>query len=146
MTKVNNTYHRQVPTYNPIFGVSFEVDEGLVEILKLIWDLGLATEDSCQESRGKPGMVKITFILPYEAEQFVSLVFTNIEKKIDYDEETTYQRIIRHGCKKCWEFEIFPEYVGNVDDVKEIDYSATIFFPIDDLPKVVESLKKINIE
>ena len=136
------THHRQVPVYNPLFEEHIEVDEGLSEILPLIWELGLDTGYSCQKRQDKSDMVMIHFLLADHAEKFTTAVVKYVPKKIDRDEETTYQRITRQGCRECWEFEVFPERIEEDSEVKGIYFSTTVFFPADDLEEVVASLKK----
>ncbi len=141
-----NTHHNQVSVYNPIDKSHIDVDEGIADVLKLIWDIGLATGYSCQERHDKSGMTMIQFQSVYAAEAFVTAVVRYVPKDINPDKETTYQRIIRHGCKECWEFEVSPERIEEGDDVIGIYFSATVYFPVDDLPEVLESLKQAVIE
>ncbi len=122
------THHKQVSIYNPIYKEYFEVDEGLADALKLIWDIGLPTAYSCQEREDKDGMVMIHFFSVLDAQPFVSTVLKNGPKIINEDGEPTYQRIIRHGCRHYWKFDLFPDRLKENGKVNDIYFSATVFF------------------
>lgn len=142
MAKKQATHHKQISIYNPYFDEDIDVDEGLAGVLRLIWQIGINTGYSCQERNDMPGMTMINFRSVYDAEKFVSTVVKYVPKVIDHHNETTYQRIIRFGCRKCWKFEVFPETGENLENVNEIYFSSTVFFPVEDLPVVIGSLWK----
>ena len=136
------TRHKQVSIYNPFYQANIDVDEDLVDLLQLIWGIGIQTAMSCQARifDDKSIVVMIGFYQVQDAQTFTNSVLKYCPKIVDWDHETTYQRIIRHGCRQCWSFSIFPERVG---ELSEINFSAIVFFPVDDMIQVISSLRSV---
>lgn len=142
-----STKHKQVSIYNPMFKQYIEVDEGLVELLQLAWDLGMGTEYSCQDKGdgGHGGITEIHFLTVGQLERFINIILQFVPKIIDFENTSTYQRIIRHGCLPCWEVSPQINYFDELENVREIYLSASLLFPATDIPEVVTALKKADL-
>lgn len=130
------------------FGIETEVDEGLAELLQLIWKLQIATINSCQENQ--PGIAWIEFQSADDASLFLNHVA--LYPPDDF-KETLYGRITQIS-EKSWVFNCTPQNYGVKwifsDDTlteeylgfNDFEFSVSIRFPVSDIPLIVEILKK----
>ena len=146
MTKNEHTKHKQVSIYNPMFKESIEVDGKLAELLQLTWDLGVGTEHSCQDRGGdKAGMAEIHFFTVGQAERFINIVLQFVPKIINFENARIYQRIIQHGCKRCWVVSTEIQHLDKIENVREVYLSASVLFPTDDITEAVTALKQAEL-
>jgi hypothetical protein len=66
---VTGTRHRQVPV--PYDGGTVEVDEGMAELLSVVWAHGVRTTASCESDHD--GLASVTFESPADATTFCNL-------------------------------------------------------------------------
>ena len=92
--------HKQVDVYNPIFKKNIRVDEGIAELMALVWGLGLGTESSCQEmkklSDGTLGPY-IGFLTVSDAELFMNIVLEYLPDKKESDTTVHLSKDYREG-------------------------------------------------
>lgn len=137
----DDTRRKQVPVCNPMIGENVTVDEGLVDVLKLIWEFGWSTHSSCQERHDMPGIAYLDFGHVSFAEEFMNIVLRHTPREVNWEHQTTYQRITRHCCKPCWEIKIGIDTDEPSRDVSFIYFSAMLFFPAEDLTEIVRCLQ-----
>ena len=63
--------HEQIKLWNPILEIRIEVDKGLSELLMLLWENDIATDNSCQNLNGN---VWISFYSSYDLKGFLDLI------------------------------------------------------------------------
>ena len=83
--------HRQVEVYNPVYDHMTEIDEGIVDLIQLLWNLGLETINSCQENT--PGIMWIS--LPSDAaERFLTVMASRREEELEDPSSSLYCRMM----------------------------------------------------
>jgi hypothetical protein len=135
---------------------SVHIDEGMVELISLIWDNKIETDNSCQENF--PGTAWISFLTAHDFHKFINLVAV-YPKDDEVFWETLYGRITNCG-ENDWSYDIHPVDIGVLryleDDecietfsgIHNFESSVSVRFPISDINKLIEILnaKKIRDE
>ena len=143
--------HKQVEVYSPIYECMIEVDEGIAELIQLIWDLGLQTNNSCQENM--PGIMWVSF--PSEdAERFLTIMALRREEDFESDDppSSMYGRIMDPANENSWDFRVCLDDLSEVLDEEsdtiyhegdsEIRIFVSIRFPVSDYDEVVDRLRE----
>jgi len=158
--------HNQVEVYNPIYEEKVEVDEGMVELLTLMWDMGLLTSLSCQEN--KPGIMWIN--MPHDdASWFMTALSMQRDNDLANDSSSLYGRMMRLEEDDNWDFDINPkdeaesysfdqegfdaDEDGFEDDFvtvtregpSRIHFDINIRFPVSEYPIIIQRLKVFKI-
>lgn len=68
------TNHNQISVLNPFYDEYIEVDEGISELLEVLWSLGIETVLSCEEAQ--PGIVWIQFYTGQDLSRFLTALAT----------------------------------------------------------------------
>lgn len=144
-----STTHKQVTVI--YHGTPIEVDEGMAELLTLLWGRGVNTSLSCQENR--KGIAWIMFPTPEDAAKFLNIV-TEYPTKAKNLWETMYGRAIQYGDEGNWEYSLLPvnrgvyEYLSEDDEAvsdyrgfNDFTFDVSIRFPVSDISKIVKRLK-----
>lgn len=118
--------HRQVPC-GPR-GV--RVDEGLAELLGLLWSSGVRTTMSCQEDT--PGVSWVMFPSPDELAKFLNLVLR--------PGGSLYNQSRR------WEYTLVPwnrsiRQNGRAGEPSDFRFRASVRFPAASVPEIVRALR-----
>jgi hypothetical protein len=142
--------HKQVSV--DFFAEKITVDEGLAELLQLIWERGIFTLNSCQENR--PGVAWIEFETSEAFEDFLNAVAVYPVGKDVQMWKTLYGRIVGCGGPDNWEYRNFPnirgvrEIIVDDDEIEEeysgyndFEMNISVRFPVTDIPLLVSILK-----
>jgi hypothetical protein len=143
-------------------GEMVKVDEGMSEIMSLLWKHGIETLGSCQENQ--PGIAWVQFASTPGFHKFLNIVAKfPAEEGADFL-NSLYARIGHHAeNEKNWEFAIQPYNVNEVvnetvdedgnetleitcDDDTLYTSSVSVSFPATDLPELVGILKAAPVE
>ncbi len=137
-----------------------EVDEGLAELLQLIWARGINTRNSCQENKKNTAWIQFS-----SAECFRVFLGDVVEFPED-DSDTLYRRVMGTAdhFPSNWKYQIHPFNMGveqsvirnssgEAEGILEtyrgfnlFDMYVSIRFPTSDIPLLVEILKKkVNV-
>jgi hypothetical protein len=155
--------HKQVEVYNPILEEKVEIDEGMVELLTLMWEMGLLTSLSCQEN--KPGVMWVS--MPSEdASWFMTALSSKRDDDLASDSSSLYKRMMGLEGEDNWDFQVRPQDVaesylfdqegfdadedGFEDDfvtvaregISKIYFDINIRFPITEYPIILQRLKE----
>lgn len=126
------------------------VDEGMAEILPLLWSCGIRTVNSCQENQ--EGRAWIQFLTAEDASNFLNLG-TKYPKKFRKFWNTSYGRATQCGSIDDWEYSILPENWGVEDEdvdnevihhylgYNDFKFFVSIRFPVRDIAKIVRIVK-----
>ncbi|MFB3765693.1 MAG: hypothetical protein ACE14P_10675 [Methanotrichaceae archaeon] len=139
--------HKQMMIFNPLLNEVIEVDEGIAPLIKAIWNLGIATCNSCQEN--KPGVIWIEFSSAEDAEIFMGRIASGLDL-VDSPtvDNRLYSRIM--GQNGGWQYNAHPhdsrEYIDeengalelNASEPCKIEISISIRFPIKDYERVLD--------
>ncbi|RDJ35585.1 MAG: hypothetical protein DWQ19_12270 [Crenarchaeota archaeon] len=131
--------HKQVEVIYQ--GHQITIDEGLKELLPLIWKFGIKTELSCQEN--KPGIAWISFNTSHDAKMFLNLAAVYPEDDVPLW-ETMCGRILQYGEKDNWQYESV--IINNAEitnpETKNIDVniSISVRFPVTDINEITKNL------
>jgi hypothetical protein len=130
------------------------IDEGIAQLIRLLWDLDLDTTNSCQDNNGR---VWVEFATPYDAEEFLNRIAI-YEDGLD----TLYNRI--RGAwvpvdddtwqtSNAWRYDVSPvdlsvrEEITEQDELEEISegpaqftFRVSVRFPPFDLAAVMDRL------
>lgn len=165
------TAHKQFQIHNPIFDEYYMVDEGLVELLRLIWDKGICTIHSCQggkiidydpenyveKDEKNHKYAYIMFLDPLDLQKFLNLAAEYPEKNNDPSfQNTLYARIlgVEYDAPNKWIYEVHHSNLGVEqtivnDEVLEHYTGKNDFvlhmivrFPHTDIPLIVDAIKR----
>ncbi|MGA9098572.1 MAG: hypothetical protein WB392_06530 [Methanotrichaceae archaeon] len=138
--------HKQVIIFNSALNQMIEVDEGIAPLLKAIWNLGIATCNSCQEN--KPGVIWIEFLRAEDAEIFLTHVASGLDPvNSPAADNWLYPRII--GQNEGWQYSAHPhdsrEYIDEENGTLELNasercgiaLSISIRFPVKDYERLL---------
>lgn len=147
--------HKQVKV--KYLGNEIEVDEGLGELLPLIWKLGCNTCNSCQENM--PGITWIQFGQSGSLNIFLNAIAQYPENHPE-PWNTLYGRMMKynHSTKRektDWKYDVHPVNFGTYDKVSEdgkyveeiysgrnlMEISISVRFPMTDIPLLIQILK-----
>lgn len=92
--------HLKIEVYNPILEGVIAVDEGSVELLVQLWDLGILALNSCQESH--PGTMWVSFTGP-AAESFLTIIASSRDDE-EHPSTSMYCRMMGMGWGGDWEY------------------------------------------
>jgi len=123
--------HVQVQVHNPLMDKTIGVDEGLVELLQLIWKSNIVTYLSCQENQ--PGVVWIDFPVD-AARDFIDVIITQLGTNSDIC-YAMYQAFHNNPARN-WNYNMQID-----DDDDSIDLNLSIRFPDIALPNVVRAFE-----
>lgn len=139
--------HKQIAIYDPSSNLAIEVDEGIATLLKVIWDFGIKTCNSCQEN--KPGTIWIEFISTEDVEAFLTRVMLGLDPVNSPDaDDWLYSRIM--GANGGWQYTAHPhdarEYIDeekgtvelNASEPCGIALSISIRFPVGDYERLLD--------
>ena len=145
------TIHRQIEVYNPIHDCVSKIDEGIVGLIQLMWDMGIETQLSCQEN--KPGIMWI-YLPCSEAERFLTIISSKRDEELVDPPTSMYGRMMNFDWGDDWEYDVciddFAEKLNEeADEVflegdSYIMVSISIRFPISDYEKIISRLKDFN--
>jgi hypothetical protein len=121
------TDHKQVKVLSPTEG-EVEVDEGMVDFLRALWDRGIDTFMSCQENF--PGISWVVFTEPGDAERFMGDAWEVADKKMRDRMEGELD--VPGG----WEFSSWPLHWGEGC----FEFPISIRLPIKDKDKLAKLL------
>lgn len=135
--------HKQVTIIHPEFGGT-EVDEGIAELLQLLWNREIETTLSCQENF--PDIIWIEFYRAEDIELFLDLLFA--EKDSNSKLADLYARIF-YDDEPDWQFDTVLEnwnYRIENDEIVETGKpsfvaSISLRFPISDYPLILKTFK-----
>jgi hypothetical protein len=141
--------HRQVIRNR--LGRETLVDEGIADLLQLLWDCGCDTYNSCQENR--PEMAWIEFATTEDCARFLNFVANHPADNSIPFWETLYGRITGHGADDDWEYEVLVVNLGEVEEMVDGEIVATIkennfafmvsvYFPISDILPLIDILTR----
>jgi hypothetical protein len=132
------------------------VDEGLADLLQLMWNLGFNTWNSCQENR--PGIAWIEFISTGDCTNFLNLIDHYSQDDSIPFAETLYGRVTGLGEDSCnWRYNahlmnygetetiVGDEIITTFNGYNDFHFSMSIRFPVSDIPLLVEILKQCPI-
>ena len=118
------------------------IDEGLAELVYLIWRAGVQTDESCQDMLDDGTVALLGFPDADDLRSFLRLA-------VPYDEEPggLYDRA--SGCnlapdaEGCWEYSCFPKHLRWYDLDEGVGYRLpmAVIFPTSDIPALVENLR-----
>jgi hypothetical protein len=128
--------HRQIICYNPHQDTTVLIDEKIAPLMKAIWDLGIQTENSCQEN--EPGLIWIEFFTSRDLEIFLRAAIP--VRNIGFHESVLIQN--------SWKISAAVEDIAYRiidDEIKHFnppDYhvSLSLRFPIEDYEQVLANL------
>ena len=141
--KYKTNKHKQVKIYCPYYLTKIEVDEKLVELLKLVWKNNIMTGNSCQDN--PLGYIWLNFIGYKDFDKFMSIV----ADKLNID---AFNRMLTTNPigKTDWIYNIHFRNNTDIDSEEEGDeepeytYEYTSFsvrFPHSDLQYVIDKLR-----
>jgi hypothetical protein len=116
--------HPQVSVRHPLWGYRpIRIDRGIVPLLEALWDVGIYTANSCQDS--PCGMVWIEFMDQYDAEQFLTIVAGIGTTGFDAEAELYPRMRVDIECENptrpCWQYALWPQDHGfDCDDAETI--------------------------
>ena len=138
-----NTEHKQISIFNPFYNEYIEVDEGISELLGVLWLLRIETSLSCEEN--KPGIVWIVFSSMDDYQRFL-----NTLANVDYG---FYLNEIESS--ENWSASIWPWNLSEkIDEDKgeivptgppEILCSVSVRFPKEMYPRILAMLKTFPV-
>jgi hypothetical protein len=141
--------HRQVSLLHPEWNEVIEVDEGISELIVLLWRAEVNTMLCCEENR--PGYMFIRFVTAYGLEKFFNMLAINRDKELG-NHDSLYHRVIDPDQEGGWEYDILVEDIGNeIDEAKdkvvytlppEVIFTASVLFPISDYPQVLKCVNQ----
>ncbi len=147
MDKNRMSEHKQVMIFNSVLNEMIEVDEGIAPLLKAIWNLGIATCNSCQEN--KPGIIWIEFSRAEDAEIFLTRIASCLDPvNSPAADNWLYSRII--GQNEGWRYSAHPhdsrEYIDEENGTLELNasercriaLSISIRFPVKDYERLLD--------
>jgi len=118
------------------------IDEGLAELVYLIWRAGVQTDESCQDLGADGAVALLGFPDADELRSFLRLA-------VPYDEAPggLYDRA--SGCnlapdaEGCWEYSCFQKHLRWYDPDEGVGYRLpmAVIFPTSDIPALVENLR-----
>lgn len=131
------TKHNQVKIHNPFRNELMEVDEGMAELLPLLWANDIKTIMSCQEN--KPGYAWIMFYELEDIRKFLVLVSKSQTLLFDRMER-------KSGTKDMWRYEIIPcgeEVLFPITGFTGRSYKFlySVRFPVSDIAELVSIFK-----
>ena len=143
--------HKQMMIFNPVLNETIEVDEGIAPLLKAIWNLGIATCNSCQEN--KPGVIWIEFSRAEDAETFLTRVASGLDPvNSPAADNWLYSRMMSQDGG--WQYNTHPhdsrEYIDeesgalelNASEPCKIALSISIRFPIKDYGRLLDLVRR----
>ncbi len=123
-----------------------EIDEGIVELILLIWGNGIETSSSCQEIENGIAWIEFPFAENYLL--FLNKVAEHPKKKSKLS-ESLYGRINGYGSDREWQYDIFPHNFGvreyaSKTVIGENSFEAfySIRFPTSDIKELIDILKR----
>lgn len=143
--------HKQIKVYNPIDDCITEIDEGIVELVQLLWDLSFETDNSCQEL--EPGIMWIS-LLNYDAEEFLTVIASRREEDLETEDlsSSMYWRMRDPALEGSWDYRVSLHDSAEVwddesdahifDGDSEITLFVSIKFPVSDYDEILERLKQ----
>jgi len=145
-SKIKMIQHKQTAILDPASNKMVEVDRGIAPLLKAIWNLGIATCNSCQEN--KPGLVWIEFLQADDAEAFLTHVISGLDPvNTPKANNWLYSRIM--GQNGGWQYNAHPhdfrEYIDEKNEMVELNtsepcritLSISIRFPVEDYDRLL---------
>ena len=139
--------HKQTAIYDPSSNQAIDVDEGIANLLKAIWNYGIKTCNSCQEN--KPGTIWIEFISTEDVEAFLTRVISGLDPVNSPDaDDWLYSRIM--GANGGWQYTAHPhdarEYIDEEKGIMELSasepcgiaLSISIRFPVGDYERLLD--------
>jgi hypothetical protein len=147
--------HKQVEVYNPFYEENIRVDEGMAELLTLLWDMDIFTTVSCQET--EPGFMWLNMPAD-EATLFMMALSFKRDDDLKSDPPSLYPRMMmmRPDSDDSWKYHVRPrdEAEKYIFEHEDDDFSAPvklegqtmlyfdihISFPISDYPLIMERL------
>jgi len=146
--------HKQVKVYDPVYKEFREIDRGIVNLIKRLWDMDIAIDECCEKN--KKGKIFIKFSTVFDAEKFLTIVATVRDKKIkNLDQDLYYVALIDDELME-WEYKAYPFDLSIHFDKKgelyfkgksKILLAISVEFPIIDYNDVLRLFKqKKNIQ
>lgn len=165
------TTHEQFQMHNPIFDQYIMVDKGLVELLRLIWDKGIWTIQSCQggevvdydpedyveKDENNHKFAYIMFWDPESVKGFLDLIaeYPLVNNDPSF-QNTLYARIlsVEYDAPNKWIFEVHHRNLGVEQTIandevlecykrkNEFVLHMIIRFPHTDIPLIVDAIKR----
>lgn len=141
--------HKQVKVMHPKYG-PIEVDEGIAELLKCLWQLNIATSNSCQENQN--GIMWIDFDSSRDVEIFLNSLFYNIENRKG-KLKMLHENVI--GVENYWNYSVclmdmnedFENDCAVTTWPVNYDVSISLRFPITDYKLILKTIKEyLNIK
>jgi hypothetical protein len=146
--------HKQVKVHYPFDQKeTIEVDEGIAELLKLMWDMGVRTQYSCQESRPNYMWLNIPY---FSAQQWLGMLALNRDSDLNTNQSSLYGRMMGLEDSNNWEYELSVKDFGrkfnsgsakassDYDDKPMIDFTLIMWVPITDKGLIMERLKNVR--
>lgn len=150
--------HKQIHVFNPIVNRHIEVDEGISDLLRLLWDRDIFTLLSCQggsdiEDERDSKFAFIMFSNPSDVGRFLESVAQYPETTPFW--ETRYARILgqEYNAPNAWIYEIFPvnlgvnqflknnEVIETFSGENNFSFNIIVRFPHTDIPEIVKMLE-----
>ncbi len=160
--------HKQVEVYNPKYEGNIEVDEGMAELLILLWDMDILTTASCQEN--EPGIMWIN--MPSGgASVFMTALSFKRDDELNTDSHSLYRnmRMWSHDGDN-WKYHVHPrdmaesysfdqegfdadedgfedDFISStIEGASIIYFDIHISFPTSDYPIIIQRLKEYKIQ
>jgi hypothetical protein len=131
------TKHKQVEIYHSELNKTVEVDEGISELIELLWELDVGTRFSCQEDR--PGIIWIQFSND-SAEHFLNTVSYYRDEEVGIS-ESLYKRMVDSDLEGGWEIEAVPYDEAYEDLPSYMWFEISIRFPSSDYEKILKRVR-----
>ena len=157
--------HTQIKVFNPLMNREIEVDKGMVQILKLLWKLGISTSNTCENNNpshyGK--CVWISFGRGKDADEFFDIIcratFPYKEDEsselhgLYYRVEEIYSSRIHetHRGERDWDLAVSlndlnsylvePHVEDYLDEYRGMSLSVSVRFPLQDKQIVIKILQ-----
>ena len=143
-------HHKQVEVYNPKDDNMTEIDEGIVELIQLLWDLGIKTDNSCQENR--PGVMWVS-ILGSDVERFLTIIASKREEDLETEDppSSIYGRIRDPAFEGSWDYQVCLKDSAEKYDEESYTYYegkskvimyVSIRFPVSDYGEILDRLRE----
>jgi hypothetical protein len=143
--------HKQVSIYYLGYDQMIDVDAEMAPLLRVLWDKGIMTCNSCQEI--EPGIMWIEFYSAEDVEAFVTLLVValgNSTSQFPEADDWLYLRMFG-GIgeeRKPWKYEAHPNLCQelldsdclktNISSSGAIALTVSVRFPIDDYNRLLE--------
>lgn len=121
-----------------------EIDEGIAPLITAIWEAGIVTMMSCQETA--PGIAWIEFDSVDDLASFLNIV-ARYEPGVD----TLYNRInyqlTGEMSAPLWEYQLNPMDINECDSYEgatDIEFTVGVYFPTSDIPMILDRLSEVE--